>query len=124
MRALLLAAVLLLLAPAAASAAPRIAVTPRVVDHDATQTVTGRGWPVIEFCKRTVRVRLVSDQNLVTLGRVRVSDRGRFTFRWVPDDENVGAPSRWTLVARMMCESGDDGSPNPVRVTERIRVRR
>jgi hypothetical protein len=122
-RALLLAALLLLLAPAAATAAPRIGVSPRVVDHDATQTVTGRGWPVIEFCKRTVRIRLVSDQNLVTLGRVRVSDRGRFTFRWVPEDEHVGAPSRWKLVARMMCESGENGSPNPVRVSKRIRVR-
>jgi hypothetical protein len=123
MRLLPVALALLLAAPAAASAAPRIAVSPRVVDADAEQTVTGRGWPVIEFCKRTVRIRLVSDQNLVTLGRVRVRDSGRFTFRWTPDDENVGAPSRWTLVARMMCESGDDGSPNPVRVTKRIRIR-
>ncbi len=123
MRLLPLALVLLLAIPAAAEAAPRITVAPRVVDADAEQTVRGRGWPVIEFCKRTVRVRLVSDQNLVTLGRVRVSDRGRFTFRWTPDEENVGAPSRWRLVARMMCESGDDGSPNPVRVSKRIRVR-
>jgi hypothetical protein len=123
MRALLVVAALLLAAPAAASGAPRISVSPRVVDHAATQTVTGRGWPVIEFCQRTVRIRLVSDQNLVTLGRVRVSDRGRFTFRWTPDDENVGAPSSWRLVARMMCESGKNGSPNPVRVTKRVRVR-
>lgn len=123
MRALLIAAAALLAAPAGAAAAPRIEVAPRVVDADAQQTVRGRGWPVIEFCSRTVRIRLVSDQNLVTLGRVRVSDRGRFTFRWTPEEENVGAPSRWTLVARMMCESGDDGSPNPVRVSTRVRIR-
>ena len=123
MRPLLIALALAVAFPAVAAAEPRITVSPRVVDHDATQTVKGRGWPVIEFCKRTVRIRLVSDQNLVTLGRVRVRDSGRFTFRWSPDDENVGAPSSWRLVARMMCESGEDGSPNPVRVSKRIRVR-
>ena len=123
MRPLLVALALAVAFPAAASAAPRITVSPRAVDHDAVQTVKGRGWPVIEFCKRTVRIRLVSDQNLVTLGRRRVSDNGRFTFRWTPDDKNVGAPSSWRLVVRMMCESGDDGSPNPVRVSKRIRVR-
>jgi hypothetical protein len=123
MRTLLIASVLLLAAPAAAAAEPRISVSPRAVDHDKTQTVTGRGWPVIEFCRRVVRVRLVSDQNLVTLGRVRVRDSGRFTFRWSPAAENVGPRTSWRLVARMMCESGDDGSPNPVRVSRRIRVR-
>src|SRR5215210_6706535 len=117
MRILLIVAAALLAAPAGAAAAPRIEVAPLAVDADAEQTVRGRGWPVIEFCSRRVRIRLVSAQNLVTLGRVRVSDRGRFTFRWTPDDENVGAPSRWTLVARMRCESGENGSPNPVRVT-------
>jgi hypothetical protein len=123
MRILLAVVLLVLASPAAASAAPRITVDPRVVDADQEQTVTGRGWPVIEFCSRSVRFRLVSDQNLVTLGRVRVRDSGRFTFRWTPDDEGVGAPSSWTLVARMMCESGDDGSPNRVRVTKRVRIR-
>jgi hypothetical protein len=123
MRPLLIALALAVAFPAAAAAEPRITVSPRVVDHDATQTVKGRGWPVIEFCKRTVRIRLVSDQNLVTLGRARVRDSGRFTFRWSPDDEDVGAPSSWRLVARMMCESGEDGSPNPVRVSKRVRVR-
>jgi hypothetical protein len=123
MRALLIAVALLLVAPAVGAAAPRISVSPRAVDHDGTQTVTGRGWPVIEFCRRTVRIRLVSDQNLVTLGRVRVRDSGRFTFSWSPEAEGVGARTSWRLVARMMCESGDDGSPNPVRVSTRIRVR-
>ena len=76
MRPLLVAIALAVAFPAAAAAEPRITVSPRAVDHDATQTVKGRGWPVIEFCKRTVRIRLVSDQNLVTLGRVRVRDSG------------------------------------------------
>jgi hypothetical protein len=123
MRTLVATLAVLLALPAAAEAAPRISVSPRVVDADEEQTVKGRGWPVIEFCERRVRIRLVSDQNLVTLGRVRVRDSGRFTFRWTPDDANVGAPSSWRLVARMMCESGDDGSPNPVRVSKRVRVR-
>jgi hypothetical protein len=123
MRILVVAVAVLLAAPAVAAAAPRISVAPRTVDRDAVQTVTGRGWPVIEFCRRTVRIRLVSDQNLVTLGRVRVRANGRFSFRWTPDDANVGAPSSWRLVARMMCERGDDGSPNPVRRSVRIRVR-
>ncbi len=123
MRTLLATLAVLLAVPADAEDAPRISVSPRVVDAGEEQTVKGRGWPVIEFCERRVRIRLVSDQNLVTLGRVRVRDSGRFTFRWTPDDANVGAPSSWRLVARMMCESGDDGSPNPVRVSKRVRVR-
>jgi hypothetical protein len=120
MRILVLAAALALAAPAAAK--PRISVSPDPVDHDRAQTVKGRGWPVIEFCKRTVRISLRSAQNAVTLGTTRVRRSGRFTFTWTPDDENVG-PGRWRLVARMMCESGDDGSPNPVRRSVRVRVR-
>jgi len=122
MRSPLLAVPLALLLAAPAAAAPKLDATPRAVDPDAEQTVTGRGWPVIEFCERTVRIRLVSDQNLVTLGRVRVRRSGGFTFRWTPDEENVGA-GRWRLVARVMCESGDDGSPNPIRRQIRVRVR-
>jgi hypothetical protein len=117
---LALAAALVLAAPAAAK--PRVSVTPNPVDHDRAQTVTGRGWPVIEFCKRAVRISLRSAQNAVTLGTARVRRSGRFRFSWTADDENVGA-GRWRLVARMMCESGSDGSPNPVRRSVRVRVR-
>ena len=120
--ALPLALAALLAASAPAAAAPRITVSPRAVAHAATQTVKGRGWPVIEFCSRRVRLQLVSAQNRVPLGHVRVRVSGRFRFAWSPDAANVGAPSRWRLVARMRCESGEDGSPNPVRVTRRIRV--
>jgi hypothetical protein len=117
---LALAATLALAAPAGAK--PRISVSPNPVDHDQTQTVKGRGWPVIEFCKRTVRISLRSAQNAVTLGTARVRRSGRFAFDWTADDENVG-PGRWRLVARMKCESGEDGSPNPVRRSVRVRVR-
>jgi len=114
-----LAGTLAVAAPAAA--APRISVSPNPVDHDQAQTVKGRGWPVIEFCKRTVRISLRSAQNAVTLGTAHVRRSGRFRFTWTADDENVGA-GRWRLVARMKCESGEDGSPNPVRRSVRVRV--
>ena len=123
----------ILLAPAAvaaalaftsspAGAATTIGVSPATVDRDATQTVTGRGWPVIEFCERHVTVRLQSAQNRVRLGSARVRDSGRFRFRWTPDEANVG-PGRWRLVVRMRCESGDDGSPVIRRRGADIRVR-
>ena len=121
--ALLLAVAAPLAAAAPAAGAPRITVQPRAVPVAGTQVVKGRGWPVIEFCSRRVRFRLVSAQNRGPLGHVRVRRSGRFTSRWSPDTAGVGAPSRWRLVARMLCESGEDGSPNPVRATRRIRVR-
>jgi hypothetical protein len=120
---LALAALIAALATAdSAAAKPRITVSPNPVDRTAEQTVRGRGWPVIEFCSRNVRISVRSDQNAVTLGTKRVRRNGRFRFTWTPADENVGT-GRWRLVARMRCESGDDGSPNPVRRSVRIRVR-
>jgi hypothetical protein len=115
-----LAASLVVAAPAAA--APRISASPKAVDRDAEQTVKGRGWPVIEFCRRRVRISLRSDQNAVRLGSTRVRPSGRFTFRWTPEDRGVG-PGRWRLRARMTCESGDDGSRVFVRRSMNIRVR-
>jgi hypothetical protein len=114
------AAFLLLASPA--SAAPAIGVSPAVVDRDATQTVTGRGWPVFESCERRVSVRLRSAQNRVRLGSARVRRSGRFSFRWTPDEANAG-PGRWRLVVRMRCESGDDGSPVFARRGAGIRIR-
>ena len=67
---------------------------------------------MIEFCSRTVRLSLRSDQNAFRIGTVRVRDSGRFRFEWVPRRAKVGA-GRWRLVARMRCESGKDGSPVP-----------
>jgi hypothetical protein len=68
-----------------------------------------------------VRLSLRSDQNAFRIGRDRVGPRGRFRFEWVPRRSEVGG-GRWTLVARMRCESGDDGSPNPVRATTRVLI--
>lgn len=120
--ALLLALAGSLAVAATADAAPAISVSPSIVDRDETQTVKGRGWPVIEFCERTVVVKLKSDQNRSRLGSARVRRSGRFTFDWTADDANVGS-GRWRLVVRMTCESGADGSPNLVRRRADIRIR-
>ena len=119
----LTAAVIASLASAAgAQAAQSITAAPATVDSADVQTVRGRGWPVIEFCSRTVRVFVVSAQNSAPIAQRHVSDAGRFRFRWVPDNKNIG-PGRWRLVARMRCESGKDGSTIITRASTRIRIR-
>ena len=105
----------------AAQADPRVIAQPNPIPFGEKQTVKGRGWPVIEFCSRTVRLSLRSDQNAFRIGSDRVTTRGRFRFTWIPRRRDVGRGD-WTLVARMRCESGKDGSPNPVRATTRIRI--
>ena len=115
--ALLMAAVL----PAAASAAQHITATPKTVKRTAIQTVRGGGWPVIEFCSRTIRVFVKSPQNVAPIAQRHVGDNGRFTFRWIPKNKNIGRGD-WTLVAKMRCESGKDGSTRFVRATTRITV--
>ena len=110
-----------LAAPAAAQAKPRVTAIPNPTAFGETLTVKGRGWPVIEFCSRTVRLSLRSDQNAFRIGTDTVGPRGRFRFKWVPRRSEVGRGD-WTLVARMRCESGQDGSPNPVRATAPIWV--
>jgi hypothetical protein len=105
----------------AATAAPRVTATPNPIPFGEKQAVNGRGWPVIEFCSRTVRLSLRSDQNAFRIGTDRVTTRGRFRFTWIPRRRDVGRGD-WTLVARMRCESGKDGSPNPVRATTPIRI--
>jgi hypothetical protein len=116
-----LLAVLAATGPADAAADPRVTAAPNPVAFGEKQTVKGRGWPVIEFCSRTVRLSLRSDQNAFRIGTDRVGPRGRFRFTWIPRRRDVGRGD-WTLVARMRCESGQDGSPNPVRATTRIRI--
>jgi len=106
----------------AAPGDPRITADPVSVDRTAVQTVRGRNWPVIEFCSRTVRVSVRSAQNSAPIAQRHVSDSGRFSFRWIPKNKNIG-PGRWRLVARMRCESGKDGSTVFVRGTKLIRVR-
>jgi hypothetical protein len=105
-----------------AQAPPRIAADPATVDRSDVQTVRGRNWPVFENCSRTIRVAVRSAQNLAPIAQRRVRTNGRFSFRWIPRNKNVG-PGRWRLVARMRCESGRDGSTFFVRASTLIRIR-
>ena len=108
-------------APPIAEAAQRITATPQTVKRTDIQTVRGRGWPVIEFCSRTVRVSVRSAQNSAPIAQRHIRDTGRFTFRWIPKNKNIGKGS-WRLVARMRCESGNDGSIFFVRASTRITI--
>jgi hypothetical protein len=108
--------------PAAAQTPQRITADPIRVDQSATQTVRGRGWPVFENCSRTIRVSVRSAQNSAPIAQRHIRDNGRFTFRWIPQNKNVGS-GRWRLVARMRCESGKDGSTFFVKASRAIRVR-
>jgi hypothetical protein len=116
-----LAAAALPTVPAGAAAAQHISAAPQTVKRNAIQTVHGRGWPVIEFCSRTVRVSVRSAQNAAPIAQRHIGDNGRFTFRWIPKNKNIGRGD-WTLVARMRCESGNDGSTHFVRATTRITI--
>jgi hypothetical protein len=117
-----LAAVACLAAAAPAAAAPHLAAAPNPVNFGQVLTIEGKGWPVIEFCQRRVRLSLVSAQNSFVIGTVRIRDSGRFTRHWTPRRSKVGA-GRWKLVARLRCESGEDGSPVFTRRSLRLRIR-
>ena len=106
---------------AEAVAKEKVTATPSVVHFGQPLTIKGSGWPVIEFCSRRVSLSLRSSQNAFALARVHIRVSGRFTFRWTPRRARVGA-GRWRVVARMRCESGNDGSPVIVRATDRIRI--
>jgi hypothetical protein len=109
-------------AAVAAAATPRtVAVAPKVVAFGEVQHVAGRGWPVIEFCERTVRIRLRSDQNGFKLGTAHLRASGRFSFSWTPRKSKVGA-GRWRVVALQRCESGEDGSRHFLRRSKAIRI--
>ena len=108
-------------APALAQGDPRITASPQTVKRTDIQTVRGRNWPVIEFCSRTIRARVVSAQNSAPIAQRHIGDDGRFTFRWIPRNKNVGKGS-WRLVVRMRCESGKDGSIFFVRASTRITI--
>jgi hypothetical protein len=110
-----------LAATATAQSNQSITASPKTVKRTDIQTVRGRGWPVIEFCSRTIRVAVRSPQNLVPIAQRRVRTNGRFSFRWVPKNKNVGK-GQWRLVARMRCESGKDGSTIFVRASTRITI--
>jgi hypothetical protein len=119
------AAIALVLAGSAvaaeAAAKQSISASPNPVHFGEKLTVTGKGWPVIEFCTRTVRLSLRSDQNALHIGSTKVGVRGRLRFEWIPRRSKVGA-GRWTLRARMNCESGKDGSTVPVRASLKLRI--
>ena len=122
-RLFLIAAALVGLAAPAATAAPPplLSVSPQTVRLDEEVTIRGREWPVIEFCRRRVRLRLESDQNAVLIGFARIRDNGRFTRRWTPESGEIG-PGRWRIVARLRCESGDTGEPNFITRKRRLRI--
>lgn len=115
---------MLAVAPAVggAGARPHVSASPSPVGVNEVQTLKGRGWPVIEFCRRHVRLTLKSAQNEVLIGFPRVRRNGRFTRRWTPADKHVGA-GHWRLVVRMRCESGDDGSAVFHRASVDIHIR-
>jgi hypothetical protein len=104
-----------------AQAAQTITATPKTIKTTDIQTVRGRGWPVIEFCSRTVRVFVKSAQNSAPIAQRHIGANGRFSFRWIPKNKNIGKGS-WRLVARMRCESGKDGSTIFVRASTRITI--
>ena len=120
-RVLPLAAAVALLAAAPAYAKQSISASPNPMHFGEKLVVTGKGWPVIEFCSRTVRLSLRSDQNAFHIGSTKVGTRGRLRFEWTPRRSKVGA-GRWQLRARMDCENGNDGSNVPVRAFLRLRI--
>lgn len=118
---LLACALALAAAPAPAQAAPSVSAAPKPIAFGQILTITGRGWPVIEFCSRTVRLSLRSAQNVFRIGTVRTRLDGRIRRRWIPRRSEVGA-GQWRLVARMRCESGLDGSPIIQRASTPLRI--
>ncbi|HEU4656639.1 MAG TPA: hypothetical protein VFR97_03900 [Capillimicrobium sp.] len=109
-------------AQAQAAAGPRLSVQPPTVRLGDPVVIRGRRWPVFENCSRRVRLTLESVQNAAPIGVVRVRRDGRFLRRWTPTAAKIG-PGEWTVVARMRCESGKDGSPFTLRRAAGLRIR-
>ena len=107
---------------APAAGPPILKATPRTVHLGHTVTIRGTQWPVIEFCKRSVRLRLESAQNAVLIGFSHISDGGRFTRHFTPKAGKVGAGT-WKVVARLRCESGEDGSPNFITRKRTLKIK-
>src|SRR3954449_2235771 len=105
-----------------AASGPTISASPNPIGFGQTQTIRGKHWPVIEFCKRRVRLTLKSTQNQFFVGHATINTGGSFVRRWVPKRSKVGA-GRWKLVARLRCESGKDGSTRFVKRSVQIRIR-
>jgi hypothetical protein len=107
---------------APAAGPPVLKVKPRTVHLGHPVTIRGTQWPVIEFCKRTVRLRLESAQNAVLIGFSHISDGGRFTRQFTPKKGKTGTGT-WKVVARLRCESGEDGSPNFITRKRTLKIR-
>jgi hypothetical protein len=125
MRGLVLPVALLasVVAPSAlAASGPKLTASPNPVKFGHQLTITGKHWPVIEFCTPRVRLSLRSAQNRVFIGRENIRPSGRFRRHFTPLRSKIGAGS-WKLVAIQHCESGSDGSPNPVRRSLTLRIR-
>ena len=108
-------------ATAASAAPPFLKVTPNRIHLGDTTTIRGTQWPVIEFCKRRVRLRLESDQNAVLIGFSHINDNGKFTRHFTPKKGKIGA-GHWRVVARLRCESGENGSPNFITRERKLRI--
>jgi hypothetical protein len=118
----LIPCVVALAAPATAAAGPPfLKVTPNRIHLGDTTTIKGTEWPVIEFCKRRVRLRLETAQNAVLIGFTRVKDNGTFSRRFTPKKGKIGA-GKWKVVARLRCESGEDGSANFITRKRTLRL--
>jgi hypothetical protein len=118
----LIPCVVALAAPATAAAGPPfLKVTPNRIHLGDTTTIKGTEWPVIEFCKRRVRLRLETAQNAVLIGFTRVRDNGTFSRRFTPKKGKIGA-GKWKVVARLRCESGEDGSANFITRKRTLRL--
>jgi hypothetical protein len=107
---------------APAAGPPILKATPRTVHLGHTVTIRGSQWPVIEFCKRSVRLRLESAQNAVLIGFSHISDGGRFTRHFTPQAGKIGTGT-WKVVARLRCESGEDGSPNFITRKRTLKIK-
>jgi hypothetical protein len=105
----------------AAGGPPFLSLSQKTVHLDHAVTIKGSQWPVIEFCRRTVRLRLESAQNAVLIGFSHVKDNGRFTRHFTPRTGKIG-PGKWKVVARLRCESGQDGSPNFIVRRKALRI--
>jgi hypothetical protein len=112
-----------LLASAATASAgpPFLKVTPNRIHLGDTTTIKGTQWPVIEFCQRRVRLRLESGQNAVLIGFAHIRDNGKFTRHFTPKKGKIGA-GKWRVVARLRCESGEDGSANFITRRKVLRI--
>jgi hypothetical protein len=118
----LIPCVVALAVPATAAAGPPfLKVTPNRIHLGDTTTIKGTQWPVIEFCKRRVRLRLESAQNAVLIGFTKIKVNGTFSRKFTPKKGKIGA-GKWKVVARLRCESGEDGSANFITRKRTLRL--